>query len=137
VSLAAAWDHVFGYSIINDISARDQRRSGQWFYSKGQDSYAPFGPIVVTADEVLDPHALDLSLHVNGVKMQSGNTSQMLFRILGLIADISAGMTLEPGDVIATGGGAAMDPPQFLRPGDVVVARISAIGTLTNSVKAV
>ncbi|MFF2653681.1 fumarylacetoacetate hydrolase family protein [Streptomyces sp. NPDC058045] len=133
-----ALGHVFGYSIVNDISARDQRRSGQWFYSKGQDSYAPFGPAVRTADDVPDPQALDLSLRVNGEVKQKGNTRHMLFRIPELIADITAGMTLEPGDVIATGSpagvGASFVPQQFLTPGDVVEATIESIGTLRNPV---
>ncbi|TGD87873.1 FAA hydrolase family protein [Mycolicibacterium sp. CH28] len=141
VGESEALDHVFGYSIVNDISARDQRRSGQWFFSKGQDSYKPFGPMVVTADEIGDPHALQLSLTVNGDQRQNGNTAQMLFKIPQLIADISSGVTLEPGDVIATGSpqgvGAAMDPPTFLVPGDVVAATIEKIGTLSNPVKAV
>ncbi|WP_354638320.1 fumarylacetoacetate hydrolase family protein [Kitasatospora camelliae] len=133
-----AWQHVFGYSIVNDVSARDQRRSGQWFFSKGQDSYAPFGPAVVTADEIADPHDLDLSLAVNGETKQDSNTRYMLFRIPRLIADISSGVTLEPGDVIATGSpsgvGAGMVPPQFLQPGDLVEATIQHIGTLANPV---
>ncbi|MDJ0345856.1 fumarylacetoacetate hydrolase family protein [Streptomyces sp. H10-C2] len=133
-----AWDHIFGYSIINDISARDQRRSGQWFFSKGQDSYAPFGPAVVTAGDVRDPMALDLSLRVNGVIKQKSNTRHMLFPIARLIADITSGMTLEPGDVIATGSpsgvGAGMVPPEFLQPGDLVEATIEGIGTLANPV---
>ncbi|MFD5527075.1 fumarylacetoacetate hydrolase family protein [Streptomyces virginiae] len=138
VSEEEAYDHVFGFSIINDISARDQRRSGQWFFSKGQDSYAPFGPVIVTRDEIHDPMALDLSLRVNGVTKQKSNTRHMLFPIARLIADISSGMTLEPGDVIATGSpsgvGAGMVPPQFLRPGDTVEATVEGIGTLTNPV---
>ncbi|WP_371493870.1 fumarylacetoacetate hydrolase family protein [Kitasatospora sp. NBC_00374] len=133
-----AMDHVFGYSIVNDISARDQRRSGQWFFSKGQDSYAPFGPAVVTADEIPDPQNLDLSLRVNGDTKQDSNTRHMLFRIQRLIADISSGVTLEPGDVIATGSpsgvGAGHVPPQFLQPGDLVEATIERIGTLANPV---
>jgi 2-keto-4-pentenoate hydratase/2-oxohepta-3-ene-1,7-dioic acid hydratase in catechol pathway len=133
-----AWEHVFGYSIVNDISARDQRRSGQWFFSKGQDSYAPFGPAVVTAAEIEDPLNLDLHLAVNGQTKQKGNTRDMLFPIPRLIADISSGVTLEPGDVIATGSpsgvGAGMNPPQFLFPGDVVEATIQGIGTLANPV---
>ncbi|TRW47550.1 fumarylacetoacetate hydrolase family protein [Georgenia yuyongxinii] len=141
VAVEDALDYVFGYSIINDISARDQRRSGQWFFSKGQDSYAPLGPAIVLRDAVTDPHDLDLSLLVNGVQMQNGNTRDMLFKIPQLIADITSGMTLEPGDVIATGSpqgvGAAMDPPQYLQPGDEVVATISGIGSLTNYVTAV
>ncbi|GGP89777.1 fumarylacetoacetate hydrolase family protein [Streptomyces melanogenes] len=138
VSEQDAYDHVFGYSIVNDISARDQRRSGQWFFSKGQDSYAPFGPAVVTADALGDPMALDLSLRVNGVTKQKSNTRHMLFPIARLIADISSGVTLEPGDVIATGSpsgvGAGMVPPEFLAPGDTVEATVEGIGTLTNPV---
>ncbi|MEV6999025.1 fumarylacetoacetate hydrolase family protein [Streptomyces sp. NPDC093982] len=138
VSEDDAFDHVFGYSIVNDISARDQRRSGQWFFSKGQDSYAPFGPAVVTADEVFDPMSLDLELRVNGVTKQKSNTRHMLFPIARLIADITSGVTLEPGDVIATGSpsgvGAGMVPPQFLVPGDTVEATVEGIGTLTNPV---
>lgn len=138
VSEEEAYDHIFGYSIVNDISARDQRRSGQWFFSKGQDSYAPFGPAVVTADEIPDPMDLDLSLRVNGVTKQKSNTRHMLFPIARLIADISSGVTLEPGDVIATGSpagvGAGMVPPEFLHPGDTVEATIELIGTLTNPV---
>ncbi|MEU9234791.1 fumarylacetoacetate hydrolase family protein [Streptomyces subrutilus] len=133
-----AYEYVFGYAVVNDISARDQRRSGQWFFSKGQDSYAPFGPVVVTADAIPDPMALDLSLRVNGVTKQKSNTRHMLFPIARLIADISSGMTLEPGDVIATGSpsgvGAGMAPPEFLVPGDTVEATVELIGTLTNPV---
>jgi 2-keto-4-pentenoate hydratase/2-oxohepta-3-ene-1,7-dioic acid hydratase in catechol pathway len=138
VSREDALQYVFGYSIVNDISARDQRRSGQWFFSKGQDSYAPFGPAVRTADEVPDPQTLDLGLKVNGEVKQKGNSANMLFTVATLIADISSGMTLEPGDVIATGSpqgvGAAQNPPQFLQPGDVVEATIEGIGTLRNPV---
>jgi 2-keto-4-pentenoate hydratase/2-oxohepta-3-ene-1,7-dioic acid hydratase in catechol pathway len=138
VSEDDAFDHIFGYSVINDISARDQRRSGQWFFSKGQDSYAPFGPAVVTKDDVPDPMALDLSLRVNGVTKQKSNTRHMLFPIARLIADISSGVTLEAGDVIATGSpsgvGAGMVPPEFLAPGDTVEATVEGIGTLTNPV---
>jgi 2-keto-4-pentenoate hydratase/2-oxohepta-3-ene-1,7-dioic acid hydratase in catechol pathway len=141
VEEAHALDYVFGYSIVNDISARDQRRSGQWFFSKGQDSYAPFGPMIVTTDEITDPHTLRLSLTVNGDQRQDGNSRHMLFKIPELIADITSGVTLEPGDVIATGSpqgvGAAMDPPTFLKPGDVVACTIEGIGTLENPVLAV
>lgn len=138
VDEADALDYVFGYSITNDISARDQRRSGQWFFSKGQDSYAPFGPVIVTTDEITDPHTLQLRLTVNGDQRQNGNSRHMLFKIPTLIADITSGVTLEPGDVIATGSpqgvGAAMDPPTFLKPGDVVECTIEGIGTLRNPV---
>jgi 2-keto-4-pentenoate hydratase/2-oxohepta-3-ene-1,7-dioic acid hydratase in catechol pathway len=141
VSAADALDHVFGYSIINDISARDQRRSGQWFFSKGQDSYAPLGPWIVTADEIDDPQDLDFRLTVNGEERQNSNTRFMLFSIAELIEDISSGVTLEPGDVIATGSaegvGAGMVPPQFLQPGDTVELTIEKVGTLSNPVVAV
>jgi 2-keto-4-pentenoate hydratase/2-oxohepta-3-ene-1,7-dioic acid hydratase in catechol pathway len=138
VGKADALNHVFGYSIMNDISARDQRRGGQWWFSKGQDSYAPFGPCVRTADEVPDPQVLDLGLRVNGAVKQKGNTRHMLFDVATLIADISSGVTLEPGDVISTGSpqgvGAAQNPPQFLQPGDVVECTVEGIGTLRNPV---
>jgi 2-keto-4-pentenoate hydratase/2-oxohepta-3-ene-1,7-dioic acid hydratase in catechol pathway len=138
VSTADALDHVFGYSIMNDISARDQRRGGQWWFSKGQDSYAPFGPAVRTADEVPDPQTLDLGLRVNGEVKQKGNTRHMLFDVATLIADITSGVTLEPGDVISTGSpqgvGAAQHPPQYLWPGDVVECTVERIGTLRNPV---
>jgi 2-keto-4-pentenoate hydratase/2-oxohepta-3-ene-1,7-dioic acid hydratase in catechol pathway len=133
-----ALGHVFGYTVVNDISARDQRRSGQWFFSKGQDSYAPMGPLLITADEIPDPHALDLRLRVNGEVKQESNTAYMLFRIPELIEDITSGMTLAPGDIISTGSpagvGASRTPPQFLQPGDVVEAEIDGIGTLRNTV---
>jgi len=90
---------VFGYSLIIDMSARDCRRAGQWIYSKGQDTYAPFGPCIVTADDIPDPQTLDLNLSVNGVKKQDSNTRYMLFTVAALIADLSVGITLEPGDI--------------------------------------
>ncbi|MBS1893981.1 MAG: fumarylacetoacetate hydrolase family protein [Actinobacteria bacterium] len=138
VAAADALDHVFGYSIINDISARDQRRSGQWFFSKGQDTYAPFGPVLVTAAELGDPQDVNLRLRVNGQTKQDSNTRHMLFKVRQLIEDISSGVTLEPGDVIATGSpagvGAGMVPQQFLQPGDTVEAEIDGIGVLRNFV---
>lgn len=138
VTREAALDHVFGYSVMIDVSARDNRRAGQWIFSKGMDSYAPFGPCIVTADEVDDPQALDLWLTVNGVEKQRSNTSHMLFKVDELIADLTRGITLEPGDVIATGTpagvGAGRDPQEWLWPGDVVVACVEGIGTLRHSV---
>lgn len=97
VSEADALNYVFGYSLMIDMSARDCRRAGQWIHSKGQDTYAPFGPCIVTADEIPDPHSLNLSLKVNGVIKQDSNTRHMLFNVNALIADISKGITLEPG----------------------------------------
>jgi len=130
--------HVFGYSLVIDMSARDNRRSGQWIYSKGQDSYAPMGPCIVTADEIPDPQTLDLALWVNGVEKQRSNTAFMLFKVDELIADISAGITLEPGDIIATGTpagvGAGRNPQEWVWPGDVIEAELEKIGRLRHSV---
>lgn len=141
VQAADALRYVFGYSVMIDISARDCRRAGQWIYSKGQDTYAPFGPVIVTADEITDPHTLDLSLTVNGVTKQSSNTRHMLFNVNTLIEDISKGMTLEPGDIIATGTpdgvGAGRTPQEWLWPGDIVVATVEGIGSLRHPVVAV
>ncbi len=141
VSEAEALNYVFGYSIMIDISARDNRRAGQWIYSKGQDTYAPFGPCIVTADEIADPHALDLWLTVNGETKQRSNTRHMLFKIPLLIADISAAITLEPGDIIATGTpegvGAGRSPQEWLWPGDVVEAGVDLIGRIRHPVVAV
>jgi 2-keto-4-pentenoate hydratase/2-oxohepta-3-ene-1,7-dioic acid hydratase in catechol pathway len=138
VSEEDAMGKVFGYTVINDVSARDCRRAGQWIFSKGQDTYAPMGPYIVTADEVADPHNLDLWLKVNGKIKQQSNTRHMLFKIPALIADISAAITLEPGDIIATGTpsgvGAGMDPQEWMWPGDVVELGVESIGTLRNPV---
>lgn len=141
VTVADALAHVFGYSVMIDVSARDCRRAGQWIYSKGQDTFAPFGPCIVTADEIPDPQVLDLSLHVNGVLKQSSNTRHMLFKVNELVADISQGMTLEPGDIIATGTpegvGAGRSPQEWLWPGDVVTCEVQGIGALRHPVVAV
>jgi 2-keto-4-pentenoate hydratase/2-oxohepta-3-ene-1,7-dioic acid hydratase in catechol pathway len=135
-----ALKYVFGYTIVVDMSARDCRRAGQWIYSKGQDSFAPMGPCIVTADEIPDPQTLDLSLTINGVEKQRSSTAYMLFKVDELIADISQGITLDPGDIIATGTpagvGAGMDPQEWLEPGDVLVASIAGIGTLRHPVVA-
>jgi 2-keto-4-pentenoate hydratase/2-oxohepta-3-ene-1,7-dioic acid hydratase in catechol pathway len=141
VSRATALKHVFGYSVVIDMSARDCRRAGQWIYSKGQDGYAPMGPCIVTADEIPDPQTLDLWLTVNGVEKQRSNTSHMLFKVDELIADISQGITLEPGDIIATGTpegvGAGRKPQEWLWPGDVVECGVQGIGRLRHSIVAV
>ena len=138
VAEADAITYVFGYSVMIDVSARDNRRAGQWIYAKGQDTYAPFGPCIVTTDEVADPQVLDLWLTVNGVEKQRSNTRHMLFKVDHLIADISAGITLEPGDIIATGTpsgvGAGRTPQEWLWPGDVVVAGVEGIGTIRHCV---
>ena len=138
VTKAQALSHVFGYSVMIDISARDNRRAGQWIYSKGMDTYAPFGPCIVTADAIPDPQALDLWLTVNGVEKQRSNTRHMLFKVDDLISDISQGITLEPGDIIATGTpqgvGAGRIPQEWLWPGDVVVAGVQGIGSIRHPV---
>lgn len=138
VAREAALDHVFGYSVMIDVSARDNRRAGQWIFSKGMDSYAPFGPCIITADEIPDPQVLDLWLSVNGEEKQRSNTAHMLFKVDELISDLSRGITLEPGDIIATGTpagvGAGRDPQEWLWPGDVVVACVEGIGTIRHPV---
>lgn len=139
VPVAEAMDHVFGYTVINDISARDCRRAGQWIVSKGQDTFAPMGPYLVTRDEIKNPHDLNLSLTVNGVEKQNSNTKFMLFNVNELIEDLSIVFTLEPGDIIATGTpagvGAGRNPQEWLWNGDVVEATVEGIGTLVNTVK--
>ena len=141
IDAASALDYVFGYTVINDVSARDCRRAGQWIVSKGQDSFAPMGPCIVTRDEIPDPHNLNLWTKVNGVEKQNSNTRFMLFNVNHLIADISSVMTLEPGDIIATGTpagvGAGRTPPEFMWPGDVVECHVEGIGTLRNPIVAV
>ena len=141
VAKDGAMDHVFGYSVMVDVSARDNRRAGQWIFSKGQDTYAPFGPVIVTADEITDPHNLTLWLNLNGVEKQRSNTSHLLFDIPTLISDISTGITLEPGDIIATGTpegvGAGHDPQEWMWPGDVIECGVVGVGTLRNPVVAI
>ena len=133
-----AMAHVFGYTIVNDVTARDvqRRHGGQFFKGKGLDGSCPMGPVIVTADAIGDPARLGLRLSVNGEPRQDGNTADMIFDIPTLIASLSEGMTLDPGDVIATGTpsgvGYAMDPPKFLEDGDVVVCEIDGIGKLEN-----
>ena len=136
-----ALNNVFGYTVINDISARDCRRAGQWVVSKSQHSFAPMGPCIVTADEIKDPHNLNVSCHVNGVEKQNSNTKYMLFNINDLIEDISQGILLEPGDIIATGTpegvGAGRNPQEFMWPGDVLETSIEGIGKIRNPIIAV
>ena len=133
-----AMSHVFGYTVVNDVSARDNRRAGQWIFSKGQDSYCPMGPAIITADDVADPHNLDLWLTKNGEEKQRSNTKHLLFDIPTLIADISSGITLEPGDIIATGTpagvGAGREPQEWMWPGDVIECGVDGIGVLRNPV---
>ncbi|MCZ8145775.1 fumarylacetoacetate hydrolase family protein [Flavobacterium sp.] len=139
VSKSEAMDYVFGYTVINDISARDCRREGQWIVSKGQDTFAPMGPYLVTKEEIENPHNLNLSLKVNGIEKQNSNTKFMLFNIPDLIEDLSTVFTIEPGDIIATGTpagvGAGRDPQEWLHDGDVIEATVEGIGTIMNTVK--
>jgi len=132
-----AMRHVWGYTIINDVTARDwQRKHKQWFLGKSFDTFCPMGPIAVTADE-LDAGNLEVKCWVNGELRQNANTRDLIFDIPSLMATISAGLTLKPGDVIATGTpagvGLGFNPPKFLRPGDKVSISISHLGTLTNT----
>lgn len=134
-------DHVFGYTIFNDVSARDfQMATSQWMIGKTFDTFAPFGPAIVTADEIEDPHNLAISLELSGDIMQQSNTSQLIFNVPQLIAYLSNVFTLEPGDIIATGTppgvGFARKPPRYLMPGDEVRVRIEGLGELYNPVVA-
>jgi 2-keto-4-pentenoate hydratase/2-oxohepta-3-ene-1,7-dioic acid hydratase in catechol pathway len=134
-----AFEHIFGYSIANDVTARDlQRRHDQWFKGKSLDTTLPLGPWIVDAQEIGDPATLELTMSVNGEERQRARVAQMIFDIPTLLAQLSAGLTLEPGDVIATGTpsgvGFAMQPPQYLKDGDLMVARIDRIGELRNRV---
>jgi 2-keto-4-pentenoate hydratase/2-oxohepta-3-ene-1,7-dioic acid hydratase in catechol pathway len=139
IPASAAFEHIFGYTIANDVTARDlQRRHDQWFKGKSLDTTLPLGPCVVTHDEIGDPRSLELSLTVNGQPRQRARVEQMIFDIPTIIASLSAGLTLEAGDIIATGTpsgvGFAMSPPQYLTDGDEIVARIDRIGELRNRV---
>ncbi len=141
VKAEAALDYVFGYTILNDVTARNvQHGRKQWFTGKSADTYGPCGPWVVTCDEIPDPQQLNLRTLVNGELRQNANTRDMIFGVRALIADISQGTTLEPGDMIATGTpvGVAwgMAPAPYLVPGDEVVVEIEKIGRLWNRVTA-
>ena len=141
IAKADAWEHVFGYTILNDVTARDvqRRHGGQYFKGKALDGSCPLGPWIVTADAIGDPHDLSIGLSVNGERRQDGHTASMIFDIPTLIASLSAGMTLEPGDLLATGTpsgvGYAMEPPRFLADGDVVTCEVENIGRLENTVR--
>jgi 2-keto-4-pentenoate hydratase/2-oxohepta-3-ene-1,7-dioic acid hydratase in catechol pathway len=139
IPAADAQQHVFGYTVINDVSARDlQAQHLQWFKGKSLDGFCPMGPVVVTADEFGDPQQKRLQLRVNGVVKQDANTADMIFPVDTIIDWLSRGLTLEPGDVIATGTpqgvGLGRTPPEFLQHGDIVEAEIEGIGTLRNRI---
>ncbi len=141
ISKSRAYDYVFGYTILNDITARDlQKKHTQWFKGKSLDTFAPMGPTIVPKSAVKDPHALRIILRVNGEIRQAASTADMIFRIDDLIEVLSAGMTLEPGDILATGTpsgvAAGFDPPRWLKVGDVVEAEIEGVGILRNRIVA-
>jgi 2-keto-4-pentenoate hydratase/2-oxohepta-3-ene-1,7-dioic acid hydratase in catechol pathway len=132
-----ALEHVFGYTIMNDVSARDfQTATPQWTMGKTFDTFAPIGPAVTTRDAIADPHNLAISLTLNGQVMQNSNTSNLVFGVPALIAFLSSVFTLEPGDIVATGTpggvGFARKPPVWLKPGDEMIVRIEGLGELTN-----
>ena len=135
-----AGDYVFGYTVLNDVSARDlQTGHKQWYFGKSLDGFTPMGPCILTADETAFPPALDISCAVNGEERQRSNTSLLIHGIPEIIAELSAGMTLLPGTIIATGTpagvGMGFDPPKFLEAGDVVECAIQGIGSLRSTVR--
>jgi 2-keto-4-pentenoate hydratase/2-oxohepta-3-ene-1,7-dioic acid hydratase in catechol pathway len=139
ITKAAALEHVWGYTTINDVTARDwQRRHKQWFLGKSFDTFCPMGPMAVTSDEV-DPANLGVKCWINGDLRQNANTRDLIFDVPTLIEAISAGITLYPGDLIATGTpegvGIGFDPPKFLKPGDVMRIEIEGLGRLENTVR--
>jgi 5-carboxymethyl-2-hydroxymuconate isomerase len=139
VAVEDALTHVFGYTVANDVSARDlQFADGQWVRGKSLDTFCPLGPVIVTADEIGDPQALGLRTRVNGETVQESTTAEMVFGVAELLAFCSRSFTLEPGDVVLTGTpwgcGEFMDPPRSLQAGDVVEVEIDGIGTLRNPV---
>lgn len=139
VDASNAKSHVFGYTVCNDVSARDwQRHSPTFTIGKSFDTHGPIGPWIVTADELCDPHALELRCFVNGELRQAGNTGELIHNVWEQLAYLSTAFTLEPGDLLATGTpdgvGAAMNPPRFLKIGDVVRCEIEGIGAIENAV---
>ena len=135
-----AGDYIFGYTVLNDVSARDlQTGHKQWYFGKGLDGFTPMGPCILTADETAFPPALDISCAVNGEERQRSNTALLIHGIPEIIEELSAGMTLLPGTIIATGTpagvGMGFDPPKFLSTGDVVACTIQNVGTLRSTVR--
>lgn len=142
IAAADAMKHVAGYTVLNDVSARDyqmEKPGRQWYLAKSFDTFCPIGPWIVTADEIEDPHSLRLTCEVSGQLMQSSSTAQMVFHIPEIVEYISRVFTLEVGDVVATGTppgvGFARTPPRFLRRGDTVVCTVEKVGTLENPVE--
>ena len=140
VKAEEAGDYIFGYTVLNDVSARDVQTSHkQWYFGKSLDGFTPMGPCIVTADEIAFPPALDISSAVNGELRQHSNTRLFLTSIPALLEELTTGMTLLPGPIIATGtpagAGMGFDPPKFLQSGDVVECTIQGIGTIRNTVR--
>jgi 2-keto-4-pentenoate hydratase/2-oxohepta-3-ene-1,7-dioic acid hydratase in catechol pathway len=140
ISRENALDHVFGYTIVNDVTSRLlQKQHQQWFLGKSIDGFCPMGPAIVTTDEIIDPRALRLQTFVNGELRQDAMVSQLIFDIPTLIETLSRTITLEPGDIIATGTcagvGIGFDPPKYMSRGDKVAIKIEPIGTLENPVE--
>ena len=141
VSVSSALKYVAGYTVVNDVSEREYQMNaagGQWIRGKGCDTFCPVGPWLVTKDEINDPQNLDVWLEVNGERVQSGNTNTMIFDVKTIVSYVSHFMTLEPGDLIATGTppgvGMGMKPPKFLKPGDEMKVGINGLGVQTLSV---
>jgi len=139
VPLHSALDYVAGYTMLNDVSARDlQRETSQWFRGKSPDTFAPTGPYLVTKDEVPDPHALDVRLWLNGELMQSSNTKHLIFNVPFLVHHLSKTITLQPGDIVSTGTpsgvGFARKPPVLLKSGDLIRLEVGNLGVLENPV---
>ena len=140
VKAADAADYIFGYTVLNDVSARLlQTTHKQWYFGKSLDGFTPIGPCITTADEIAFPPALPISSRVNGELRQNSTTDLLITGIADIIEELSSGMTLLPGTIIATGTpagvGMGFDPPKFLKPGDVVECTIEGIGTLRNTVR--
>ena len=140
ITEANAMKHVYGYMVANDVSAREvQRHHGQqWFRGKSLDGHAPMGPWIVTAGDIRDPNNLNLTCRVNGVVKQSSNTQHLYFKLPRIIAELSAGITLEAGDIILTGTpsgvGHARTPPEFMQPGDIMETEVEGVGLLRNKI---
>jgi 2-keto-4-pentenoate hydratase/2-oxohepta-3-ene-1,7-dioic acid hydratase in catechol pathway len=137
ISREDAYSHVWGYTIINDVTARDlQKRHQQWFHGKSLDTFCPMGPVLVTADEIPDPQALSVAMRINGETRQSSHTSKMIFPVDECIAVLSQGFTIRAGDVIATGTpeGVGAAPGKFLKAGDKMEAEVEKIGILANRI---
>ena len=135
-----ALTHVFGYTVINDVTARDlQAKHIQWFKGKSLDGFAPMGPFIVTADEFGNPQGKRISCRVNGVTKQDANTKDMIFPVDVILETLSHGLTLEPGDIISTGTpegvGMGRTPPEFLNDGDVVETDVEGIGVMRNRIR--